>query len=169
MSRDGRPPSVRLRDDGRVLARRTLASAVLTVAVVVLLAGCGHRSQKLLTTAQVQKAFRGVGLRTRVDFDCAGARKSSCVARALGFPHVLGMVSSNQSASRTNLEVTIQAWVLDSVRAANSFNRATTYFDKTGKVVPGAFLRLQARNVVIQVLRRSTYRAKAEAAVTSLG
>ena len=136
----------------------------------MLMSGCGRASQRLLTPAQVQKALTHAGLQTGIVFDCFATR-SACptnMLRALRAPHVAGMVADTRhSVSKTNVESPLQAWILDSTRAANDFNRGT-YFDASGKKV-SPFLRLQRRNVVVKVSGGSDYRRKAKAAVAALG
>jgi hypothetical protein len=151
-----------------VILRLPVALAVAT-AILMLMGGCGQASQQLLTPAQVQKSLTHAGLQTGIVFDCFATR-SACptnMLRAFGAPHLVGMVADKRhSVSKTNIESSLEAWILDSTRAANDFNRGT-YLDASGKKV-SPFLRLQRRNVVVKVSGGRDYRRKAKAAVAAL-
>jgi hypothetical protein len=131
--------------------------------LVFALAACGQAGARLVTTAQLQRSFVSHGLKTRVTIECTGSKRALC--RVSGAPHVIGSVALDRVTGGGDITDVVQAWVLDSVSAADQFNNLQV-MNAAGKATsdPG---RLQERNVVVEV-RRARYLSSVKAALRSL-
>jgi hypothetical protein len=153
-------------------SQRALTLAVGT-AVFVFVTGCGRASQTLVSAGQVQRAFVSAGLTTRILIDCKRVRKlpgvaASCPLKALIGPHATAVIGDFRDEVKTPYGAPVEAYVFDSMRAADNFEVATTSFNpETGSTVT-RLRRFQRRNVVLYVTRRGEYRRKAASALAAL-
>jgi len=114
------------------------------------------------------------GLHTRILVDCTAGKPSlldtgRCPLGALVAPHATAVVGDFRETVRAaNGSAPIEAYLFDSARAADAFEFPETFINSEGKSLR-PFIRLQRRNVVVSVARRSAYKRRAEAALATLG